>query len=188
MVGDVPKRVEVEVTRSQTILTDYRIKVTVRDEEYQPLDNAEVEVTVTKPDGSTAKVPAQPSDNDSGVYVVNFPTLKGGEGNYLATVVAKNPDSTLIGTRQAGWVYEPGNEELKQLQPNRKWLTQLAEETGGQIVEADELDQFVGSLPNRKLPKTETAIFPLWHHLAFFWIAIACLASEWGIRRINGLP
>lgn len=188
LVGDVPRRVEVEVHRSETVQSDYQIKVVVRDEEYQPLDNAEIEVTVQKPDGSIAKVPAQPSDREAGVYLAQFPTLKGGEGNYLATVIAKNPDSTLIEERQAGWVYAPGNEELKKFKPNLEWLSQLAEETGGQVLDPDELNAFVASLPNRKLPKTETAIFPLWHHITFFWIAIICLVSEWGIRRINGLP
>ena len=188
LVSDVPRRVEVDVKQSPNNLSDYRISVQVRDEEFQPLDNADVQISITKPDGSLAKVPAQPSDQQAGSYFADFPTLKGGEGNYVAEVVANNPDGTFIESRSAGWVYAPSNEELRQLEPNRRWLKQLAEQTGGKLLTADDLDSFVQDLPNQKLPKTETAIFPLWHHLAFFWIAIACLASEWGLRRINGLP
>ncbi|MEC9094729.1 MAG: hypothetical protein VX438_18615 [Planctomycetota bacterium] len=188
LVGDVPGRIDVSVEHSKEILSDYQIKVKVRDEEFIPLDNAEIEISVTKPDGTVAQILPQQSDLESGLYVVDFPTLKGGEGNYLAKVVAKNPDGTLIGSRQAGWVYSPANQELKTLNPNRKWLDDLAKRTGGEIIEADDLDEFVTGIPNKKLPRTETAIFPLWHHMAFFWVALICLVTEWGIRRVNGLP
>lgn len=188
LVGDVPGRVEVSVDRSAAILSDYQLRVQVRDEEYLPLDNAEVEIQVTKPDGSTAKLLGRQSDSAAGLYLADFPTLKGGEGNYLAKVVAKNPDGTMIESRNAGWVYSPANQELEKLNANRTWLESLAQKTGGETVEADQIDAFIENLPNKPLEKTETAIFPLWHHMVFFWIAIICLAAEWGIRRINGLP
>ena len=76
----------------------------------------------------------------------------------------------------------------KSWEANTDWLKSLAQSTGGEVIEQRRLDEFVRDLPNRKLPVTETKIFPLWHHLAFFWVAIACLVGEWGIRRMNGLP
>lgn len=188
LVGDVPGRVEVEVQQSKEVLSDYRLTIQIRDEEFVPLDNADIDVTITKPDGTTSKVLPEQSDKESGVYLADYPTMKGGAGNYLVKVVAKNPDGTLIATREAGWVYSPTNQEFDRLEPNRAWLEQLAQNTGGEIIEASELDDFVGQLPNKKLPRKETAIFPLWHHMAFFWVAILCLVSEWGIRRIHGLP
>jgi hypothetical protein len=151
-----------------------------------PLDNAELEITVTDPKGKTYKTQAQQNSNEAGKYDANFPSLV--DGNYVATVVAKNPDGTIIETRQAGWVCASSNEELQSLEPNRKWLTELAQKTGGEVIKNDGVDEFVKQLPNKKLPREETAIFPLWHHMLFFWIAITCLASEWGIRRLNGLP
>lgn len=186
LVADVPRRVEVNVTRAKDILSDYQISINVRNEEFLPLDNAELEITVTDPKGKTYKTQAQQNSNEAGKYNANFPSLV--DGNYVATVVAKNPDGTIIETRQAGWVCASSNEELQSLEPNRKWLTELAQKTGGEVIKNDGVDEFVKQLPNKKLPREETAIFPLWHHMLFFWIAITCLASEWGIRRLNGLP
>lgn len=186
LVADVPRRVEVNVSRAEDILSDYQISIMVRNEEFLPLDNAELEITVTDPNGKEFKTLAQQNSSEAGKYDASFPSLA--DGNYIATVVAKNPDGTIIETRQAGWVCASSNEELQSLQPNRKWLTDLAKKTGGEVIENNAVDEFVQQLPNRKLPMQETAIFPLWHHMAFFWIAIACLASEWGIRRLNGLP
>lgn len=188
LVADVPGRIEVSVDQSESVLSDYRIQVRVRNEEFQPLDNAELKMSVTRPDGTRVLVRCQPSDHEAGVYLAEFPALKGGEGNYLVEVVCLNPDGTLIGSRQAGWVYSPASQELGDLAPNETWLRQLAERSGGEMLNPADLDDFVKQLPNRRLPRKETSIFPLWHHMLFFWIAIVCFAAEWGIRRIRGLP
>ncbi|MDB4724309.1 hypothetical protein OAF71_00800 [bacterium] len=186
LVADVPRQVEVNVQRPSEILSDFEIVTHVRDEEYLPLDNAELEVSVVDPDGKSFQIDAQPSSSESGAYIAQFPSLV--EGNYVVTVLAKSQDGTVIQSRQAGWVYSPVREELQRLEANTDWLKSLAQSTGGEVIEQRRLDEFVRDLPNRKLPVTETKIFPLWHHLAFFWVAIACLVGEWGIRRMNGLP
>ena len=49
------------------------------------------------------------------------------------------------------------------------------------------LDAFVASLASRDAPINEPWTSPLWHQPLFFLAAIACLAAEWGLRRVNGL-
>ena len=49
------------------------------------------------------------------------------------------------------------------------------------------LDAFVAGLPTRDAPITEPWTAPLWHNPLYFLVAIACLAGEWGLRRVNGL-
>ena len=49
------------------------------------------------------------------------------------------------------------------------------------------LPSFVAGLPSRHAPITEPWTSPLWHQPLYFLVAIACLAGEWGLRRINGL-
>ena len=67
-------------------------------------------------------------------------------------------------------------------------MEDLASATGGEVIEADRLAAFVADLPNRKIPITETWVYPLWHTLSVFLIGVACLVAEWGVRRVNGLP
>ena len=87
-----------------------------------------------------------------------------------------------------GWVAEPDAEEFRVLSPNVALLERMADQSGGELVPADGLDQFVGSLSRRKVPIVEPWVYPLWHQWTVFAFAIACLVGEWGLRRWRGLP
>ena len=79
-------------------------------------------------------------------------------------------------------------EEFRTLRPNRELLERLAEKTGGEVIELSQLDEFVQSLPNRKIPITEQRIKPIWHTWPVFVCALGLLITEWGLRRWKGLP
>ena len=55
------------------------------------------------------------------------------------------------------------------------------------MIEPDQLARFAASMPNRTVPITETWSFPLWHTSVMFLFALACLVSEWAVRRWKGL-
>ena len=97
-------------------------------------------------------------------------------------------DGTPVGTREAGFAAQPAAEEVEVLGLNRKLLEQIAEQTGGELVDADELPQFVTSLPNRKTVVSERWTSPYWHQTWVFAFVIALLCAEWGLRRRSGLP
>jgi hypothetical protein len=103
----------------------------------------------------------------------------------MATATA--PDGAAVGQREAGWAAQPAADEFARLQPDRKFLEEIASKTNGEMVDGDRLPGFVSSLSYRDAPITEPWISPLWHQPLYFLIAIACLAGEWGIRRVNGL-
>ena len=184
LVADVPKNVDV-------VLTPYSpgkpitIDVAVRDEDFHTLDNASVSLAISLPDATELQIDAEPTDR-SGVYSASYWPKKDGCFKVVATATAE--DGSLIGVRTTGWAAEPAASEFESLQPNRKRLEQIAKESGGEVIELDEIDQFVRSLPNRKIPVTEPWVYPLWHHPSVFGFAILCLCSEWGLRRWRGLP
>ena len=187
LVSDVPSPVGVETKRVEDDpTTPIELLVRVRDEKFRPLDNATVEVTVKTPEGKEIVLPAEPSDGKAGTYVAVFtPRVP---GPYRAQVVATSEDGSEIGRREAGWAAEPSMEEFEALSPNRDLLEELAKRTSGEVIELDQLDEFVTSLPNRKIPITEPWIYPLWHQWSVFAFAIGCLIGEWGVRRWNGMP
>ena len=78
--------------------------------------------------------------------------------------------------------------EFATLEANRDLLARIAGQTGGEVIELDDLENFVASLPNRKIPIVESWTYPLWHQWKLFLFAAACLIGEWGVRRWNGLP
>lgn len=187
LVADVPQRVEVETERRRgdgALAT--HITVRVRDKLFEPLDNASVLVRIRTPDGREIELTAEQSARTAGTYETTFASRT--PGAYRATVVAKAEDASDVGDREFGWTIEPAADELRTLKPNRELLAQIAQSTGGEVLSADGLDDFVASLPNRKIPVTEAWTYPLWHQWPVFLFAVACLVGEWGLRRWKGLP
>ena len=100
---------------------------------------------------------------------------------------AKTPEGELIETRETGWVSDPAVAEFESLQPNRSFLQQLADKTGGEVVEVSDLESFASGFDTKKVPISETKSVPWWHRWTIFAAAIGLLLVEWGARRMWGL-
>ena len=187
LVADVPQRIEIR-TRRRTDLPQQpvELRVVARDEEFQPLDNAEVKIRIEPPQGAAVDLAGQPDETTAGVYVATY--VPRHDGGYRATAEVLAADGSRIGERQAGWIAEPDLEEFSRLEPGRELLQQIARSTGGELVDAEALDRFVSDLPNQRIPVTEPWVFPLWHQWSVFALAMVCLVGEWGLRRLRGLP
>ena len=163
-----------------------QVLVRARDAQFEALDNAHVALRVQTPDDRKVELVAESSDRSPGQYEATFaPRVP---GVYRATITVTAADGSEVGQREIGWSVEPQTEEFRTLAVNRSLLEQLAKDTGGEVIEADDLDQFVGSLPNRKIPIVETWTYPLWHQSSVFLLAVGCLIGEWGLRRWRGMP
>ena len=186
LVADVPRRVDVEVRpQDESDTGAVAILIRVRDAEYLPLDNAQVAIEVTAPDGKKLSLDAHPHDEEPGAYQATHSPRE--PGAYRAAVKVNGPDGNAIGERAAGWVAQPAADEFRSLQPNRALLAEIAAKTGGEVVAAEDLDRLVASLPTRKVPITEAWIRPAWHHPLSYLAIIGCLIAEWGLRRWKGL-
>lgn len=186
LVGDVPGRVEVDIRPAEGgTASAVRLTARVSDPEYRPLDNAKVAIQVGLPDGESLSIDAEPAEEEAGTYAATYVTKQPGAYRFTATATA--PDGSVVGTREVGWAAQPAADEFARLEPDRASLEELAKATGGEMIDASRLDAFVASLDSRDAPVTEPWTSPLWHHPFYFLIAIACLAAEWGLRRVNGL-
>ncbi len=157
----------------------------MRNAEYRPLDNAKVTFRLTMPGGESLSLDAEPDTREAGLYTATYVAKQPGAIRVLATAAA--PDGSIVGTREAGWAAQPAADEFARLQPNREFLEQIAAQTHGEVISGDHLDGFINSLSSRSAPITEPWTSPLWHNAFYFLMAIACLAAEWGLRRVNGL-
>ena len=187
LVAEVPQQVEVS-TRRNTAAPSQPVELRIKafDERYRPLDNATVNVEVKTPSGEKINLTAETVAALAGEYQLTFVSRE--PGAYRATVQVKASDSSDVGKREAGWISEPAAQEFQSLRPNRAWLERVASETGGEVVSADDLDDFVRELPTKNIPLTETRIDPVWHTWPVFLCALGLLVTEWGLRRWKGLP
>lgn len=187
LVSDVPGRVDVETKRTMTgAAPAVQILVRARDQNFEPLDNSTVTLKVQTPDKREIELNAESSDKSAGQYAALFaPRLPGA---YRAKITVAAPDGSEVGQREIGWTAEPQTEEFRTLAVNRPLLDQIAQQSGGEVIDVSKLDQFVSNLPNRKIPIVETWTYPLWHQSSVFLVAMTCLIGEWGLRRWKGLP
>jgi hypothetical protein len=162
-----------------------RLTVQVRDPQYRPLDDARVTLQVATPDGATLTLDAEPDDQTPGSYTTTYATRQPGPHRFLAS--AFGPDGSELGSRSAGWAAQPSADEFSRLAPDRDFAGEIADRTGGEVVDPDRLDAFVSGLSRRAAPITEPWTSPLWHHPLYFLVAVSCLIAEWGLRRLNGL-
>jgi uncharacterized membrane protein len=187
LAADVPGRVSINHEIDEDEQTHaVRIAVRARDAEFQPLDNAQIDITVTSPDGSTRTLDAEPSRREAGVYQASY--VPRAPGPYRAVTTVTDGSGEALAPVETGWTFDPAANEFRSLSPDRAALSALAERTGGEAVELSDLDAFAASLAARPAPETVQTLFPLWHTGWVFAAAIACFAGEWGLRRWKGLP
>ena len=186
LVSDVPRSVDVDVRRGSSASPGgVDLVAKVRNKLFEPQDNATVTATVKTPDGKEVELTTESSTTTAGEYVTTF--IPRAAGPYRATIIARAEDGSEIGRRETGWAVEPETEEFKSLAANRPFLETLATESGGEMVDLDGLDRFVSSLPNRKIPVTESWTYPFWHQSSVFVFVMLCLAGEWALRRWKGM-
>jgi hypothetical protein len=161
------------------------ISVQVNDAEYKPQLNADVSLKVTSPSGQEIRLTTEQDTQKAGRYSTTFVSRE--SGAYRVTAEVKTPEGDLIEQRESGWVSEPAAGEFLNLEPNREFLASLAEKTGGQVIDMDQLDSFANSFGNRTVPVSETQTRPWWHRWWIFTAAIFLLVVEWGTRRMTGL-
>lgn len=187
LVSDVPGRVELAARRDPAQPAGaVELAVAVRDEEYEPQDNAAVQFTVSSPDGKQVEIRGEPSTEAAGTYRASYLPRQSGPYRVQAKVAAA--DGSEVGERETGWTAEPAAEEFRRLTPDHNLLSEIAQTTAGEVLRIEGLERFVATLPNRKIPITEPWIYPLWQKPLLFLLAVACLIGEWGLRRWKGLP
>lgn len=205
LVSDVPPRISVTVEAAPGgDPSEFRITVKARDEEFKPMDNASVRLTVrpvktvsSGNSGSQAQnaklesqnyvqLPAEPSASESGTYTATF--VAHDTGAYFVDATVTQADGKIAGHAATGWTSDPAAVEFKSLKPNRELLQNLAKRTGGEVVTLEGLDAFMRKLPEKRSPVMETWSYPLWHKPVVLLFALACFVAEWGIRRWKGMP
>jgi len=193
LVTDVPRLVEIEA-RSSSEGTELVIEA--REEDYKPLEIGQARVTIKRVDLSESELAshtgftevdlyAEPVSDAPGRFTAKFSSQEAGA--YVASVEVQGPEGEVIGIAETGWVNEPLASEFRSLSPDRQFLEQIAEKTGGTVLEMSSLDKLESMISKQKAPVTELWSYPIWHNAWLFLAALCCFLAEWGLRRKRGL-
>lgn len=190
LVGEVPKRLNVSVVAEPALgLATVRLVADVKGEDFEAREDADVRFVVTKPDGETVELTGELSEDITGRFEAVMSAIDAGA--YTAEVAAtihrldQQPDQL---SASVGWASQPDQKEMASVSVNTRFLADIAAATGGELVEVDQLQQFVDDLAQGDAPLVEVWSWPIWHQWWVFGLAVGCFVADWTMRRRQGLP
>ena len=185
LVADTPGRVVASVP-SQTLFDDGHVRISARvgDKNYQPASDAQVQVQLTGPEGSTSTVEMTPDPNTPGVYQADWVAEK--PGLYAGEVVAKKGDEE-AGRDLVRFQRLDGVAENFHTGQNRALLEALASQTGGQYWSPQDLPKLAGEISYSEAGITIREAKDIWDMPIVFLLLLGLCSGEWLLRRKWGL-
>lgn len=165
--------------------TTETVSVLVRDAEFAPIDDAEVQLVVTTPDGEARRLSATLADAADGRYDV--PVRFDDAGVFRVTADARR-GADRLGAGERLVLAGGADPEMADPRLNEPVLQRLAERTGGLYVRPDGVTQIPPRLQTAAAVDGPPELRDLWHGGWSLAAIIAVLAAEWTWRRRVGLP
>jgi len=159
----------------------------VYNENYQPIDNADVRISIRSMANDQAAALSMRSIG-SGRYEGVSAGLPEGEYSYRAASLI---GGDTIGTATGRFTVGEQSIEFAEIRMNNILLQQIAEKSGGVYVDASRFDSLVTFLLSRPdfrpTERIDTKEFELWNLPLFLSIIIALFATEWFLRKRWGM-
>lgn len=160
------------------------VAVHVRDEDFAPIGDADVRVTVTRPGGATQEIAPRLADAQAGRYAgdVRFDE----PGVYRFSAAASRGGRPIGRAARAVLV---GGADLEMADPrlHDDVLRRIAVASGGGYLAADEAATLRSLLNDAAGGPSAPRLEDLWHNGWIFTAVILLLAAEWTLRRKWGL-
>jgi hypothetical protein len=185
LVTDTPGQV-VATTPKAVLADDARvpIRVEVRDKQYKPVTNANVQARFLSPDGSSSTVQLSPQPMEEGVYSTEWSADK--PGSYVAEILAGR-DQEALGSDVLTFRREDGVAENFHTSQNRELLEKLSQQTGGRYYTPGEASKLPSEISYSEAGITTRETRDLWDLPIVFMLLLSIRASEWLLRRKWGV-
>jgi uncharacterized membrane protein len=185
LVTDTPG--QVTAATPKTVLADdskVPIRVEVRDKEYKPVANANVQARFLGPDGASATLELTPQPLEEGVYSGEWTAEK--PGAYVAEVIAGRGQEE-IGHDVLTFRREDGVAENFHTSQDKDLLEKLSGQTGGRYYTAGDASKLASEISYSEAGITTRETRDLWDMPIVFLLALAIRGSEWLLRRKWGV-
>jgi hypothetical protein len=163
----------------------------VRDKDYLPAVDAQVQAHVTGPQGAAAVVDLTPEPNNPGVFHGEWNAEK--PGSYITEVTAMRANAKdAAGPQEIGrdvltFARMDGVAENFHTEQNRELLQQLAAQTGGRYWQPKDLPGLANEIPYSEAGITIREAKNLWNMPIVFLLLLLLRSSEWLLRRKWGI-
>ena len=184
LVTDTPGQVSATMP-SQMLFDDGRVQLSaeVRDKDYAPAPDAQVEAHIVGPQGAAA-VPLEQDPNTPGLFHGEW--TADSPGSYTAEVTATRGDQPL-GRDVLTFQRMDGVAENFHTEQNRDLLEKLSAETGGRYWQPQELSKLPSEITYSEAGITIRQTKDLWSMPAVFLLILLLCSSEWLLRRKWGV-
>ena len=161
------------------------VRIAVRNEEFQPIEEADVDVRLTAPDGTIQEMQAvRDHEHGAGRYVVHYRADQ--PGVHRAVVNAGTPGGAAA-PGASSFLVGGADVEMSDPRLNARLLQRLASDSGGRMVGPGEglvlRDALLAAAPSAALAVRRD----LWHSGWSFAAILVLLGAEWALRRRFGL-
>ena len=180
LAADSPQRAALATDRK--VYDDERrvtLQAEVRDETFEPINNAIVEVEVVSEKGVRFTQPMRPSGDGDGRYVAVVDA--DAPGLYRVTMNARVGEKT-VGTAETHFRRDDGIAEHFNTHQNRPLLERVAQATGGRYWTLDQLDGLADAMRYSKAGIVERQTLDLWNLPILFLLLLLLKGTEWFLR------
>jgi uncharacterized membrane protein len=160
------------------------LSVDVRNEEFLPVHDADVQLRITAPGGAATDVVARPVEHGAGMYSAEWRFEEPGAYKVTARAVR---NGRAIGTSER-WVLAGGADvEMSDPRLNEEVLRRIASASGGAYLKASDVGELGSMVQAVVAAPASPTVTPLWHNPWVFVTLMLLLATEWTLRRRWGL-
>jgi uncharacterized membrane protein len=170
------------VTAERTVYDDernVRLEAELRNERFEPIDGANVELRVAPEREAQFVQPMQPAPEGEGRYVTTIDAAS--SGLYRIEMTARVGDQE-VGSASTHILRNDGVAEHFGTQQHRPVLERIAAMTGGRYWTLDELDGLADAIPYFRAGVVERQTLDLWNIPAVFLVLLALKLGEWLFR------
>jgi uncharacterized membrane protein len=166
----------------QTVYNDeseVRLEAQIRGREFEPIDNARVELLVAPERAASYLLPMKPSDVGNGQYTAALEATSA--GLYRIDMTAHLP----TGEQQTATTYvrrANGILEHYGIRQDRPLLERIATSTGGKYWALDDLKELAAAIPYSRAGIVERQVLDLWNIPLVFLVLLAIKLTEWLLR------
>lgn len=176
----------IQASDTQAVYRDTQsapVSVMVYDEDYEPLQQANLAAQVTLPDGSVTNVMLKADTQRPGRYESTIATPL--DGPYTLTAMTplggESPQASVAGLEH-WWVRESGTAESFNNNQQREFLERVSAATGGSYLPYAQAEQLLDVLAQENAALKREQNLPLWNMPVMFLLLFLAKALEWLLR------